>query len=77
VRGVTEKLTGVIAIDGKTLRRSHDAANGKKALHMVSAWADEKRMVLAQVAVDEKSNAHYRDPSVIKTLGCAWMPCDD
>jgi hypothetical protein len=37
VGGVTEKLAGVIAIDGKTLRRSHDAANGKKALHMVSA----------------------------------------
>jgi len=77
VRGVTEKLTGVIAIDGKTLRRSHDAANGKKARPLVSAWADAKRMVLAQVAVDEKSNAHYRDPSVSKPLGCAGMPRDD
>ena len=48
VRGMTEKIAGVIAIDGKTLRRSHDAANGKKALHMVSAWAAEQRMVLAQ-----------------------------
>ena len=49
VRGVTEKITGVVAIDGKTLRRSHDAAHGKKALLLVSAWAVENRMVLAQV----------------------------
>ena len=69
VRGVTEKITGVIAMDGKTLRRSHDGANGKKALHLVSAWAAENRMVLAQMAVDEKSNAHYGDPRVIITLG--------
>ena len=73
VRGVTEKLTGVIAIDGKTLRRSHDAANGKKALHLVSAWADENRMVLAQVAVDEKSNEITAIPALLKLLdlqGC-------
>ncbi len=50
------RIGGVIIIDGKTLRRSHDAANGKKALHMVSAWAAKNRMVLAQMAVDEKSN---------------------
>ena len=69
VPGVTEKITGVMAIDGKTLRRSHDAANGKKALHLVSAWAAENRMVLAQLAVEEKSHAHYSDPRVMKTLG--------
>jgi hypothetical protein len=77
VRGVTDKITGVVAIDGKTLRRSHDAANGKKALHPLRAWAAEQRMVLAQVAVDEKSNAHYRYPRVIKTLGSARLPGDD
>jgi predicted transposase YbfD/YdcC len=73
VRGVTEKITGVIAIDGKTLRRSHDAANGKKALHLVSAWAAENRMVLAQVAVDEKSNEITAIPEVLHLLdlqGC-------
>jgi predicted transposase YbfD/YdcC len=73
VRGVTEKITGVIAIDGKTLRRSHDAANGKKALHLVSAWAAENRMVLAQVAVDEKSNEITAIPELLKLLdleGC-------
>jgi len=73
VRGVTEKITGVIAIDGKTLRRSHDGANGKKALHLVSAWAAENRMVLAQVAVDEKSNEITAIPELLKLLeleGC-------
>ena len=73
VRGVTEKITGVIASDGKTLRRSHDAANGKKALHLVSAWATENRMVLAQLAVDEKSNEITAIPELLNLLdleGC-------
>ena len=63
----------MIALDGKTLRRSHDAANGKKALHMVSAWAAENRLVLAQVAVDEKSNEITAIPELLKLLvleGC-------
>ncbi len=73
VESINEKITGVIAIDGKTLRRSHDAGNGKKALHMVSAWASENRMVLAQVAVNEKSNEITAIPEILKLLvleGC-------
>ena len=73
VRSLQEKISGVIAIDGKTLRRSHDAANGKKALHMVSAWAVENRLVLAQVAVDEKSNEITAIPELLHLLvleGC-------
>jgi predicted transposase YbfD/YdcC len=73
VRSLHEKITGVIAIDGKTLRRSHDAANGKKALHMVSAWAVENQLVLAQVAVDEKSNEITAIPQLLQLLvleGC-------
>ncbi len=73
VRSLNEKIAGVVALDGKTLRRSHDAANGKKALHMVSAWAAENRLVLAQVAVDEKSNEITAIPEVLKLLalqGC-------
>jgi predicted transposase YbfD/YdcC len=73
VRSLHEKITGVIAIDGKTLRRSHDAANGKKALHLVSAWAVENRLVLAQVAVDEKSNEITAIPELLQLLvleGC-------
>ena len=46
----------IIAIDGKTLRRSHDRAKGLAALHLVSAWATANRVVLGQVATDAKSN---------------------
>jgi hypothetical protein len=44
----------IIPIDGKTLRRSHDRAKGKSALHIVSAWASANRLVLAQVSTDAK-----------------------
>jgi len=76
VQSITEKITGVIALDGKTLRRSHDRSNGKKALHVVSAWASENRMVLAQVAVHEKSNEITAIPELLKLLalqGCLVM----
>ena len=56
VRDVAGTIKGVIAIDGKTLRRSHDRVLGKKAIHMVSAWAAENSLVLGQVKTDEKSN---------------------
>jgi len=47
VQAVAEKTQGqVIAIDGKTVRRSHDQHLGKKAIHMVSAWASANRLVL-------------------------------
>jgi hypothetical protein len=43
VQGLSRTVKGVIAIDGKTLRRSHDQEAGKKALHLVSAWAVDQR----------------------------------
>ena len=46
----------IVAIDGKTLRRSHDRAKGKEAIHMVSAWARENGLVLGQLKVSDKSN---------------------
>ena len=46
----------VIAVDGKTLRRSHDRANGTKAAHIVSAYAEATSMVLGQVRTSDKSN---------------------
>src|SRR3712207_7400804 len=46
----------VVAIDGKTLRRSRDRANGQDPLHLVSAWAAEQRLVLGQVATADRSN---------------------
>jgi predicted transposase YbfD/YdcC len=59
---------GVIAIDGKVLRRSFDRASGKSALHMVSAWGCELRMVLAQIATDAKSNEITAVPELLKML---------
>jgi len=46
----------LIALDGKTLRRSGDSATGQKPLHLVSAWASTQRLVLAQEAVEAKEN---------------------
>ena len=58
----------VIAIDGKTLRHSFDNASGKSAIHMVSAWASENKLVLGQVKVDEKSNEITAIPELLKIL---------
>jgi predicted transposase YbfD/YdcC len=63
-----ETCQGVIAIDGKVLRRSFDRASGKSALHMVSAWGCEQRMVLAQIATDAKSNEITAVPELLKLL---------
>jgi predicted transposase YbfD/YdcC len=46
----------LIALDGKTLRRSGDSAADQKPLHLVSAWASTQRLVLCQEAVDAKEN---------------------
>lgn len=58
----------LIAIDGKTSRRSHDRAAGRKALHLVSAWATTERLVLAQEAVDEKENECAVIPEILDRL---------
>jgi len=64
----SEQCQGVVAIDGKVLRRSFDRASGKSALHMVSAWGCEQRMVLAQIATDAKSNEITAVPALLKML---------
>jgi predicted transposase YbfD/YdcC len=61
----------VIALDGKTLRRSHDRGAGKGAIHMVSAWATANRLVLAQVKVSAKSNEITALPDVLQQLALA------
>jgi predicted transposase YbfD/YdcC len=58
----------VIAIDGKTLRRSFDRAKGRSALHLVHAWATANHLLLGQVAVDEKSNEITAIPKLLKML---------
>ena len=63
----------VVAIDGKTLRRSHDRSLGQGALHMVSAWASDSGLVLGQMKVDDKSNEIPAVPELLEMLkieGC-------
>ena len=69
------KLSGgeIIAVDGKTQRRSHDRRRGVKALHMVSAWACGNGVVLGQVKTEEKSNEITAVPELLDKLelsGC-------
>ena len=63
----------VVAIDGKTLRRSFREAGSTAFVHMVSAWATSNRVVLGQVKTDEKSNEITAIPRLLKLLaidGC-------
>ncbi len=63
-----EACHGVVAIDGKVVRRSFDRASGKSALHMISAWGCDQRLVLAQVATDAKSNEITAVPMLLRLL---------
>jgi predicted transposase YbfD/YdcC len=74
VRSVTRLTKGeVVAIDGKQLRRSHDQAAGKHAIQMVSAWAEENRLVLGQTKIAEKTSEIAAIPQLLRVLeirGC-------
>ena len=63
-----EKCQGVVAVDGKTLRRSYDRAEGSSPLHLVSAWAAGQRLVLGQLAVKDKSNEITAVPKLLELL---------
>lgn len=68
---LTEKQ--VVAIDGKTARRTHDREAGRSSLHMISAWATENQLVLAQRAVEEGHNEIHELPALLRLLdvsGC-------
>jgi predicted transposase YbfD/YdcC len=74
----TRTKGGVIACDGKQLRRSFDTAVGQAAIHMVSAWAESNRLVLGQVKVEDKSNEITAIPALLSLLdieGCI-VTCD-
>lgn len=72
VKAISELTKGqVIAIDGKTSRRSHDRYLGKAAIQMVSAWAEANRLVLGQVKVAEGSNEISAIPELLKVLEVA------
>jgi predicted transposase YbfD/YdcC len=68
VAATTGMAAGVIAIDGKTVRRSAQKRNGKAAIHMVSAFAAGRRLVLGQVKVAEKSNEIIAIPKLLDLL---------
>lgn len=67
-QALSNQQENIIAIDGKTLRRSHDHANGKSAVHLVSAWACENKMVFGQIATEEKSNEITAIPKLLEML---------
>jgi len=74
-RWIAERLTGdmdgshrTIAIDGKTMRRSHDRAGDLGPLHLVSAWAREQGIALGQIATEEKSNEITAIPELIDQI---------
>ena len=58
----------LLAIDGKTARRSFDHATARSALHMVSVWAVSQKLSIAQVAVESKSNEITAIPEVLKLV---------
>ncbi len=63
----------MIAIDGKTVRRSYDQGKNKGAIQMVNAWASQNRLVLGQRKVDDKSNEITAISELLKVLdinGC-------
>jgi len=69
VGSIAHLLPGeVIAIDGKTLRRSHDRTSGKPPIHMVSAWATQNSLVLGQLKTEEKSNEITAIPELLNAL---------
>ena len=61
----------IVAADGKTLRRSHNRSEGKKALQMVSAWASTNSIVLGQRKVDDESNEITAVPELLDILEIA------
>ena len=63
----------VVALDGKTVRRSFDSADGRRAIHLVSAWASANRLGLGQIKVAGKSNEINAVPALLRALeraGC-------
>ena len=69
VRALAQASAGrLVAVDGKTLRRSFDTAGQKAALHMVSAWCEDNQTVLGQVVTDVKSNEITAIPQLLELL---------
>jgi predicted transposase YbfD/YdcC len=70
---LAERVEGVVAIDGKTARRSFDRQQGRAPLHLISAWACEQRLVLGQLRVGDQANEIPAVPELLALLtldGC-------
>jgi predicted transposase YbfD/YdcC len=63
-----ENIREIVAIDGKTLRRSFDRGQGQGPIHMISAWAAGQRLVLGQLAVGAKENEITAIPELLALL---------
>lgn len=68
VEGLRDYDPEIVAIDGKTSRRSHNRGKGQNPLHLVSAWASRQRLVLGQQACQEKSNEITAIPALLERL---------
>ena len=68
VERFTTAVRGVVAVDGKTLRRSFDRAAEQGPIHMISAWSSQQRLVLGQCKVANKSNEITAIPELLKLL---------
>lgn len=73
IQSFQQALGNLIAIDGKTLRKSFDKANQQSAIHMVSAFASASKLVLGQQKVDDKSNEITAIPKLLDLLSLSGM----
>jgi predicted transposase YbfD/YdcC len=71
VDGLRETAPDIVALDGKTSRRTHARGRGRQPLHLVSAWASRQRLVLGQQMVDGKSNEITAIPLLLERLALA------
>ena len=68
VASLTKLGPGIVAIDGKTLRRSYQDCGAKAPIHLISAWSAKQRLVLGQIKVAEKSNEITAIPELLDLL---------
>jgi predicted transposase YbfD/YdcC len=71
MQALADLSQGIVALDGKTIRRSLDSADGKGPIHVVNAWASANEVVLAQFKVDAKTNEITALPELLRMLNLA------
>lgn len=68
IGGLTDSISDVVAVDGKTLRGSYDRESSKAALQMINVWSCEQELVLGQEAVPEETNETGALPDLLRLL---------